>query len=68
MDDLRTANLGLKRHEEVLREKVDTATQRIRTLYEIGKDVNASLDVNRTLNFIVEQAAGRWAVQDESAV
>lgn len=57
VDDLRTANLELKKHEEVLREKVETATRRIRTLYEIGKDVNASLDVNRTLNFIVSQAA-----------
>jgi signal transduction histidine kinase len=56
VQDLKAANEELRRHEEVLREKVAVATERIRTLYEIGKDVNASLDVTRTLNFIVEQA------------
>lgn len=56
LQDLQTANEELRRHEEVLREKVQVATRRIRTLYEIGKDVNASLDVNRTLDFIVKEA------------
>lgn len=57
VQDLQSANEELRRHEEVLTEKVDVATRNIRTLYEIGKDVNASLDVNNTLNFIVSQAA-----------
>ena len=61
--DLKEANEELRGHEEVLREKVEVATTRIRTLYEIGKDVNASLDVNRTLNFIVKQAASLTAAQ-----
>ncbi len=55
--DLQSANEELRRHEEILKEKVAVATRRIRTLYEIGKDVNASLDVARTLHFIVSQAA-----------
>jgi signal transduction histidine kinase/CheY-like chemotaxis protein len=55
--DLQAANEELRRHEEILKEKVAVATRRIRTLYEVGKDVNASLDVTRTLNFIVSQAA-----------
>ncbi len=57
LQDLQFANGELRRHEEALKEKVATATRRIRTLYEIGKDLNASLDVNKTLNFIVSQAA-----------
>jgi len=57
VEDLRTANEELRHHEEQLREKVEVATHRIRTLYEVGKDVNASLDVAKTLNFIVSQAA-----------
>ena len=57
VQNLQTANTELRRHEEALREKVDIATRRIRTLYEISKDVNASLDVHHTLNFIVSQAA-----------
>ncbi len=56
--DLRGANEELRRHEEILREKVAVATRRITTLYEIGKDVNASLDVHATLDFMVKQAAG----------
>ncbi len=55
--DLRGANEELRRHEEILTEKVAVATRRIRTLYEVGKDLNASLDVNKTLDFIVSQAA-----------
>jgi signal transduction histidine kinase/DNA-binding response OmpR family regulator len=55
--DLKSANEELRRHEEVLRDKVEIATRNIRTLYEVGKDVNASLDVTLTLNFIVSQAA-----------
>jgi DNA-binding NtrC family response regulator len=58
--DLKAANEELRRHEEILKEKVAVATRRIRTLYEVGKDVNASLDVTRTLNFIVSQAAAPW--------
>jgi signal transduction histidine kinase len=55
--NLQNANAELRRHEEALRDEVDIATRRIRTLYEISKDVNASLDVHHTLNFIVAQAA-----------
>jgi signal transduction histidine kinase/CheY-like chemotaxis protein len=55
--DLQSANEELRRHEEILKEKVAVATRRIRTLYEISKDVNASLDVSNTLHFIVSQAA-----------
>jgi signal transduction histidine kinase len=57
LKDLKDANRELLRHEEILTEKVAQATRRIRTLYEVGKDVNASLDVRRTLEIIVSQAA-----------
>ncbi|HET9232867.1 MAG TPA: ATP-binding protein [Candidatus Eisenbacteria bacterium] len=57
VQNLQTANAELRRHEEALRDEVDIATRRIRTLYEISKDVNASLDVHHTLDFIVGQAA-----------
>ena len=57
LQDLQIANEELRRHEEILKEEVAVATQRIRTLYEIGKDVNASLDVHKTLEFIISQAA-----------
>ncbi len=57
VQDLQSANEELRRHEEILKEKVAVATRRIRTLYEISKDVNASLDVANTLHFIVSQAA-----------
>ena len=54
--DLRLANEELRRHEEILTEKIEMATQRIQTLYDLGKDVNASLDVNKTLDFMVTEA------------
>jgi signal transduction histidine kinase/DNA-binding response OmpR family regulator len=57
LQDLQVANDELRHHEEILKEKVAVATERIRTLYEIGRNVNASLDVTKTLNFIVTQAA-----------
>jgi signal transduction histidine kinase len=57
VQNLQVANVELRHHEEALRHEVDMATRRIRTLYEISKDVNASLDVHHTLNFIVGQAA-----------
>lgn len=56
VQDLRAANEELRQHKEELREKVEIATRNIRTLYEIGKDLNASLDVQATLEFIVRQA------------
>ena len=57
LQDLQVANDELRHHEEILKDKVAVATERIRTLYEIGRNVNASLDVTKTLNFIVTQAA-----------
>jgi len=57
LHDLQIANEELRRHEEELTEKVASATRKIRTLYDISKDVNASLDVTKTLHFIVGQAA-----------
>ncbi len=57
VQDLQVANDELRHHEEILKDKVAVATERIRTLYEIGRNVNASLDVSKTLDFIVTQAA-----------
>jgi signal transduction histidine kinase len=54
--DLSAANEELRRHEETLRDKVATATRRMATLYEIGKEITASLDYRRTLPLVLEKA------------
>lgn len=55
--DLQNANTELKRHEEILTEEVESATHQLQTLYDVSRDVNATLDVNETLNFIVAKSA-----------
>ena len=49
------ANAELQRHEEVLREKVRTATRQMRTLYDIGQQISSTLSLDRTLGVILEK-------------
>ena len=56
LSDLQVANRELRRHEEILTEEVQKATRRLRTLYDVSRGVNASLEVTETLDFIVSQA------------
>ncbi|MBU1701698.1 MAG: response regulator [Candidatus Eisenbacteria bacterium] len=56
LENLKRANMELQRHEENLRDKVALATEQIKTLYEIGKEITSSLDLDRTLEKIVEKS------------
>lgn len=73
VDNLRVANeelksnqLALARHQEELRRRVDEATRRIRSLYEVGKEITSSLHLDRTLRLIlqhgVELTGGRRGI------
>jgi signal transduction histidine kinase/DNA-binding response OmpR family regulator len=46
----------LERHRDELREEVEKATRRIRTLYEIGKEITSTLDLDHTLSLILERS------------
>ncbi|MBD3336302.1 MAG: response regulator, partial [Candidatus Eisenbacteria bacterium] len=56
MEHLKRANAELQRHEENLREQVELATERIKTLYEIGQEITSSLNLDRTLERIMEKS------------
>ena len=47
----------LQQHRDELSRLVDDATVRMRTLYEVGKEITATLDLDRTLNLILEKSA-----------
>ena len=47
----------LQRHRDELSRLVDEATWRMRALYEVGKEITATLDLDRTLNLILEKSA-----------
>lgn len=66
---------SLQRHRDELSRLVDEATWRMRTLYEVGKEITATLDLDRTLHLILEKSveltrAGRGLLflLDENAV
>lgn len=48
---------ALRRHRDELSRLVDEATRRVRTLYEVGKEITSSLHLGRTLNLILEKSA-----------
>jgi len=56
LSDLELANEELRGHEEILREKVAVATRRMASLYEVGREITASLDVKRTLPLVLAKA------------
>ncbi|MCA9754507.1 MAG: response regulator, partial [Candidatus Eisenbacteria bacterium] len=47
---------SLQKHRDELSRLVDEATWRMRTLYEVGKEITATLDLDRTLNLILEKS------------
>ncbi len=53
-EELKSNHLALARHQEELRRRVDEATRRIRSLYEVGKEITSSLHLDRTLRLILQ--------------
>jgi len=58
LEELRQANQTLQRHESELREKVALATWQMTTLYEVGKEISADLELEPRLRIIAEKACG----------
>ena len=58
LEELRQKNQILERHEQELRERVSLATQQMRTLYDVGKEISANLELEPRLNLICARAAG----------
>ncbi len=56
VDELSRKNEALHDHERELREKVRLATQQMRTLYEVGKEISADLDLAPRLSLVAERA------------
>ncbi len=47
---------SLQEHRDQLSRLVEEATWRMRTLYEVGKEITSTLDLDRTLNLIMEKS------------
>ena len=66
VEELRQKNEILQHHEQGLREKVRLATWQMTTLYEVGKEISANLELAPRLGLITAKAAelsgGRAAV------
>jgi len=56
--ELRGKNEILERHEQELRERVERATRQMTTLYEMGKEISLSLELEPRLQVITARAAG----------
>ncbi len=57
LEQLRVRNEQLQQHEQVLKEKVALATWQMRTLYEVGKEIAANLELAPRLQLIAEKTA-----------
>lgn len=57
VEELRQKNDILQHHEQELRERVRLATQQMTTLYEVGKEISADLELAPRLQTIVDKAA-----------
>ena len=57
IEQLERANSELQQHEEILRRKVERATDRMATLYESGKAMSLSLSLQSTCDVVVAVAA-----------
>ena len=66
VEELRQKNEILQHHEQELREKVQLATWQMTTLFEVGKEISANLDLAPRLALVTSKAAqlsgGRAAV------
>lgn len=58
IEELRQKNEILREHEHELRERVRVATQQMTSLYEVGKEIGADLDLERRMAVICNRAAG----------
>lgn len=56
LDENRRHVARLQRHRDELERRVEEATLRIRTLYEVGKEISSSLDLENTLSLIVNKS------------
>ncbi len=57
IEELRQKNEILREHEHELRERVRVATSQMTSLYEVGKEISADLDLDRRLAVICNRAA-----------
>jgi signal transduction histidine kinase/CheY-like chemotaxis protein len=57
VEELRQKNEILRHHEQELRERVRLATWQMTTLYEVGKEISANLELAPRLELIVARAA-----------
>src|SRR5262245_30937145 len=57
VEELRQKNEILERHESVLRERVQLATWQMTALYEVGKEISASLELEPRLHVVARRAA-----------
>ena len=57
LEELRQKNEILREHEHELRERVRVATSQMTSLYEVGKEIGANLDLERRLAVICNRAA-----------
>jgi signal transduction histidine kinase/DNA-binding response OmpR family regulator len=66
IEELRRKNEILQHHEQELRERVRIATEQMTTLYEVGKEISANLELGPRLEVIcqkaVETTGGRGSV------
>jgi signal transduction histidine kinase/DNA-binding response OmpR family regulator len=57
IEELRRKNEILQHHEQELRERVRIATAQMTTLYEVGKEISANLELGPRLGVICQKAA-----------
>ena len=57
VEELREKNEILKQHETQLRERIERATYHMRTLFEVGKEISANLELDPRLHVICARAA-----------
>ena len=57
IEELRQKNEILREHEHELRERVRVATSQMTSLYEVGKEISADLDLDRRLAVVCNRAA-----------
>ena len=61
LEELRQKNEILSKHEHELRERVRVATLQMTSLYEVGKDISANLELSPRLAVICDRAASMSA-------
>ena len=57
VEELREKNAILERHEQELRERVQLATRQMTTLYEVGKEISANLELDPRLHMVAARSA-----------